>query len=424
MYSIKACKDSKIDDLILYRDLRFEDTIRMFCALDKNSTNVSKTISKMLEVAGEYGLHGNLWANILALALAYNENVYSKATEIVGETSGSINTFAIHDFKILRELIQFVPNINGDLLREIYHYEGNGRDSKLVNTRVRDRILRLSKQLIEAGSDNEFKDIITEFYKEYGVGKFGLNKAFRIEEGSDLKTANIIPITRVEHVYLNDIIGYDLQKKKLTHNTESFINGKPANNCLLYGDAGTGKSSSVKAIVNEYYDKGLRIIEIYKHQFRYLSDILEQLKDRNYKFIIYMDDLSFEESELEYKYLKAILEGGFGKRPENVLIYATSNRRHLIRESFRDKTETDEELHSRDTVEEKLSLSARFGEKIYYGSPDKKEFNGIVLSLAKKHGIDMDEKKILAKANMWELSHGGMSGRSATQFITYLQGQK
>nr|WP_315084420.1 ATP-binding protein [uncultured Lachnoanaerobaculum sp.] len=423
MYSIKACKDSKIDDLILYRDLKFEDTIRMFCALDKNSNNVSKTISKMIEVAGEYGLHGNLWANILALALAYNENVYSKATEIVGETSGSINTFAIHDFRILRELIHFVPNINGDLLKEIYHYEGNGRDSKLVNTRVRDRILRLSKQLTEANSDNEFKDIITEFYKEYGVGKFGLNKAFRIEEGTDLKTANIIPITRVEHVYLNDIIGYDIQKKKLTYNTESFINGKPANNCLLYGDAGTGKSSSVKAIVNEYYDKGLRIIEIYKHQFRYLSDILEQLKDRNYKFIIYMDDLSFEESELEYKYLKAILEGGFGRRPENVLIYATSNRRHLIRESFRDKTETDEELHTRDTVEEKLSLSARFGEKIYYGSPDKRDFNSIVLALAKKHNIDMDESEILAKANMWELSHGGMSGRSATQFITYLQSQ-
>ena len=423
MYSIKACKDSKIDDLILYRDLKFEDTIRMFCALDKNSNNVSKTISKMIEVAGEYGLHGNLWANILALALAYNENVYSKATEIVGETSGSINTFAIHDFKILKELIHSVPNINGDLLKEIYHYEGNGRDSKLVNTRVRDRILRLSKQLTEANSDNEFKDIITEFYKEYGVGKFGLNKAFRIEEGTDLKIANIIPITRVEHVYLNDIIGYDLQKKKLTYNTESFINGKPANNCLLYGDAGTGKSSSVKAIVNEYYDKGLRIIEIYKHQFRYLSDILEQLKDRNYKFIIYMDDLSFEESELEYKYLKAILEGGFGRRPENVLIYATSNRRHLIRESFRDKTETDEELHTRDTVEEKLSLSARFGEKIYYGSPDKREFNSIVLALAKKHNIDMDESEILAKANMWELSHGGMSGRSATQFITYLQSQ-
>jgi len=423
MYSIKSCKTLKIDELILYRDLKFEDTIRMFCSLDKNSANTSKTISKLLEVAGEYGLHGNLWGNILALALAYNENVYSKATEIVGETSGSINTFAIHDFKILREMFHFVPDIDKALLKEIYNYQGNGKDSKLVNTRVRDRILRLSKQLLDADFDEDFKNIITEFYKEYGVGKFGLNKAFRIEEGTDLKTANIIPITRVEHVYLNDIIGYDLQKKKLTDNTESFIKGKPANNCLLYGDAGTGKSSSVKAIVNEYYDKGLRIIEIYKHQFRYLSDILEQIKDRNYKFIIYMDDLSFEESELEYKYLKAILEGGFGRRPENVLIYATSNRRHLIRESFRDKTETDEELHTRDTVEEKLSLSARFGEKIYYGSPDKREFNSIVLALAKKHNIDMDESEILSKANMWELSHGGMSGRSATQFITYLQSQ-
>lgn len=417
MYSI-------IDDLILYRNLKFEDTISEFWTLNKDSADTSKTIAGLLEVAGEYGLDGNLWENILALALAYNENVYSKATEIIGETKGSINTFALHDFKIFRDLFHFVPDIEDELLDAISHYVGNGRDSKLVNTRVRDRILRLSKQLSSAKSDEEFKNIVTEFYKEYGVGKFGLNKAFRIEESNDLNSANIIPITRVEHVYLKDIIGYDIQKKKLIENTESFINGKPANNCLLYGDAGTGKSSSVKAIVNEYYDKGLRIIEIYKHQFRYLSDILEQLKDRNYKFIIYMDDLSFEESELEYKYLKAILEGGFGKRPENVLIYATSNRRHLIRESFRDKTETDEELHSRDTVEEKLSLSARFGEKIYYGSPDKKEFNGIVLSLAKKHGIDMDEKEILAKANMWELSHGGMSGRSATQFITYLQGQK
>ena len=417
MYSI-------IDDLILYRNLKFEDTISEFCALNKDSVDTSKTIAKLLEVAGEYGLDGNLWENVLALELAYNENVYSKATEIIGETKGSINTFALHDFKIFRDLFHFVPDIDDELLDAISHYVGNGRDSKLVNTRVRDRILRLSKQLSSAKSDNDFKNIVTEFYKEYGVGKFGLNKAFRIEESNDLNSANIIPITRVEHVYLEDIIGYDIQKKKLIENTESFINGKPANNCLLYGDAGTGKSSSVKAIVNEYYDRGLRIIEIYKHQFRYLSDILEQLKDRNYKFIIYMDDLSFEESELEYKYLKAILEGGFGKRPENVLIYATSNRRHLIRESFRDKTETDEELHSRDTVEEKLSLSARFGEKIYYGSPDKKEFNGIVLSLAKKHGIDMDDKEILAKANMWELSHGGMSGRSATQFITYLQGQK
>ena len=423
MYSIKSYKNLKINELILYRDFKFEDTVRAFCALDKNSNNIGETISGLLEIAGEYGLYGNLWQNILSLVLAYHENVYSKATEIIGKTSGSINTFALHDFKIFKELFDFIPSIDNLLLKEIYDYQGDGRESKLVNTRVRDRILKLSKQLASVKSDEAFKDIVTEFYKEYGVGKFGLNKAFRIEESNDLNSANIIPITRVEHVYLDDIIGYGNQKRKLAQNTENFIKGRPANNCLLYGDAGTGKSSSVKAIVNEYYDNGLRIIEIYKHQFRYLSDILEQIKDRNYKFIIYMDDLSFEESELEYKYLKAILEGGFGKRPENVLIYATSNRRHLIRESFKDKFETDEELHTRDTVEEKLSLSARFGEKIYFGSPDKKEFNTIVLELAKRKGIDIVEEELLAKANMWELSHGGKSGRSATQFIISLLGK-
>ena len=145
MYSI-------IDDLILYRNLKFEDTISEFCTLNKDSVDTSKTIAKLLEVAGEYGLDGNLWENILALALAYNENVYSKATEIIGETKGSINTFALHDFKIFRDLFHFVPDIDDELLDAISHYVGNGRDSKLVNTRVRDRILRLSKQLSSAST--------------------------------------------------------------------------------------------------------------------------------------------------------------------------------------------------------------------------------------------------------------------------------
>ena len=219
-------------------------------------------------------------------------------------------------------------------------------------------------------------------------------------------------------------MGYELQKNKLIENTEAFVEGRPSNNVLLFGDAGTGKSSCVKAIVNRYYDKGLRIIEVYKHQFKLLSDVLEQIKDRNYKFIIYMDDLSFEDSELEYKYLKAILEGGLGKKPDNVLIYATSNRRHLIRESFRDKEETDEELHTRDTVQEKLSLSARFGVTIYFGSPDKNEYLHIVRELAKRAGLDIKDDELTLEAGKWELSHGGLSGRTASQFITYLKGKK
>ena len=166
------------------------------------------------------------------------------------------------------------------------------------------------------------------------------------------------------------------------------------------------------------------MIEVYKHQFKALSEVLEQIKDRNYKFIIYMDDLSFEEYELEYKYLKAILEGGLGKRPKNVLIYATSNRRHLIREKFSDKRELDDDLHNNDTVQEKLSLAARFGVTIYYGSPDKFQFQCIVKALAEKYHLDMPEEELLLEANKWEISHGGLSGRTASQFITHLLGRK
>ena len=162
------------------------------------------------------------------------------------------------------------------------------------------------------------------------------------------------------------------------------------------------------------------MIEVYKHQFRDLSRIISQIKNRNYKFIIYMDDLSFEDFEIEYKYLKAIIEGGLERRPDNVLIYATSNRRHLIREHFSDKEETRQDMHTSDTVQEKLSLVARFGVTIYYGAPGRKEFQGIVLSLAKRMGLSIPEEELFAEANKWELSHGGLSGRTASQFITYL----
>ena len=179
----------------------------------------------------------------------------------------------------------------------------------------------------------------------------------------------------------------------------------------------------IKAIANEYYGSGLRIIEVYKHQFQDLNDVIAQIKNRNYKFIIYMDDLSFEEFEIEYKYLKAVIEGGLEKKPENVLIYATSNRRHLIRETFKDKQDRDEELHVNDTVQEKLSLVSRFGVSIYFGSPDKKQFQKIVSTLADRYGVRMSEDELLLKANQWELSHGGLSGRTAQQFIDYLLGQ-
>ena len=302
------------------------------------------------------------------------------------------------------------------------NYHQAGAHGKVYNKRIRDRICELSLKLEQAENAEVFKDVITEFYREFGVGKFGLHKAFRIETNGE-KT-EIVPITKIAHVHLDDLVGYEIPKKKLIDNTEAFVKGKRANNCLLFGDAGTGKSSSIKAILNQYYDQGLRMIEVYKHQFQNLNDVIAQVKNRNYKFIIYMDDLSFEEFEIEYKYLKAVIEGGLEKKPDNILIYATSNRRHLIRETFKDKQDRDEDLHTNDTVQEKLSLVARFGVTIYFGKPEKKEFQQIVRVLAEKNGIQMPEEQLLLEANKWELSHGGLSGRCAQQFIDYLLGKE
>ncbi len=218
-------------------------------------------------------------------------------------------------------------------------------------------------------------------------------------------------------------MGYEIPKRKLKENTDAFVAGRAANNCLLFGDAGTGKSSCIKAIANEYYGKGLRIIEVYKHQFQDLNQVIAQIKNRHYKFILYMDDLSFEEFETDYKYLKAVIEGGLEKRPGNVLIYATSNRRHLIRENYRDKEEIRQDMHTSDTVQEKLSLANRFGVTIYFGAPDKKQFQEIVEALARRGGVDLPREELFAEANKWELSHGGLSGRSAQQFVDYLLGR-
>lgn len=203
------------------------------------------------------------------------------------------------------------------------------------------------------------------------------------------------------------------------------MQGKKANNVLLFGDSGTGKSTSIKAIVNEFYPQGLRMIEIYKHQFQDLSAVIAQIKNRNYKFIIYMDDLSFEEFEIEYKFLKAVIEGGVETRPDNILIYATSNRRHLIKENWSDRDDVVNQngMHRSDTMEEKLSLVNRFGVTINYSKPSQKEYFHIVTELAKKAGITMTEKELCAEANKWELGHGGISGRTAQQFINYLLGK-
>ena len=420
-----------ISELVIYRNLKHEDLFEDMAGLmglgkEGQKADPFACAGELVELAVEYGFEGNLWHCFLALCLADNENAYTTTCEIRGNAGGTLDMLAKNDYRIFKALFDYdLETLEpAAMWKEIAHYRPSRQESRVFNRRIRDRIVDLAVLLEQSEDENEFQSHMAEFYGEYGVGKFGLNKAFRIIEKEEEHKVIIDPIINVEHIYFKDIVGYEMQKKKLIENTEAFISGKEANNVLLFGDAGTGKSSSVKAILNEYYGQGLRMIEVYKHQFKALSEVLEQIKDRNYKFIIYMDDLSFEEYELEYKYLKAILEGGLGKRPKNVLIYATSNRRHLIREKFSDKRELDDDLHNNDTVQEKLSLAARFGVTIYYGSPDKFQFQGIVKALAEKYHLDMPEEELLLEANKWEISHGGLSGRTASQFITHLLGRK
>lgn len=417
-------------ELLLYKNPEnrevFDCMLRIaseeFEGLDVKKT-AGRIVSHILEVSEKMGFNGNLWQDYLAYNLANDENSYSLSCERRGRMEGSINKAALLDMAVYREL--FTTDLSGTdakygtFLSMLTGFENNNEGEKYYNKRIRNRIIKLAEELSGAVDDNTFLNTVCDFYKDAGVGCIGLFKAFRVGHDDNDRPV-ITPVISVEHKYLKDLIGYDIQKKKITDNTEAFLAGSKANNVLLFGDSGTGKSSCIKAILNEYYDDGLRMIEIYKHQFKDLSAIINQVKDRNYKFIIYMDDLSFEEFEIEYKFLKAVIEGGLEKRPDNVLIYATSNRRHLVREKYSDKEERDDDLHTRDTVAEKLSLSARFGVSVYFGSPDKKLFNEIVKGLAQKNNIKVDENTLLMEANKWELSHGGLSGRTAEQFISYM----
>lgn len=430
----------QVSKLLLYSNLGSDSIIMRLCRIfedwekktaDRDSLihDIYVEVKRLLDLSTQYGFDRNLWQNYLTFLLVTNENSFSLTCEGQGATEGgSVNLLALKDMKIFKDLFSFdfsgiEKDLGIDCFSIITNYKAIAKRERLYNKNVSEKVRELSLKINDAADENEVFDLVTDFYKRVGVGMFGLNRAFRIKDGDTLEFS---PINNADAIRLCDLVGYEFQKKQLVDNTEAFVKGFPANNALLYGDSGTGKSSSIKAVLNEFYDSGLRMIEIYKHQFSMLSSVIAHIKNRNYKFIIYIDDLSFEDHEIEYKFLKAVIEGGVETKPDNILIYATSNRRHLIKETWNDRNdmEYNGEIHRSDTMEEKLSLSARFGVLINYSSPDKNEFNEIVRQLAAREGIELDEETLLREANKWEMRHGGVSGRTARQFINYLAGKK
>ena len=387
---------------------------------DENISDGAALTRRLVSFATEFGLEGNIWQHWLTYHLMTAENPFSLACERRQiRKDSTLMQLAAPDLAVFRKLMHDDPENMPELLAD-YHSPYSGDTGTAPGRRIMD----LSSRLASAENDGEFCRIVADEYEKYGTGIYGLYRAFRISEVGSPDAWQIVPVTETADVTFDDLIGYETQKETLRANTEAFVSGQHGNNVLLYGDSGTGKSTSVHALMHDYFDRGLRLVEIGKQHRSLLPQVLSEIKRRNYRFIIFLDDLSFEENESDYKELKAMLEGALESREDRVLIYATSNRRHLIRETWGDRSDMEyhEDVHRSDTMEEKLSLASRFGVTIYYPKPDPRQYYDIVRALAERKGIHLAGKELEDAARKWELRHGGMSGRTASQLITWLEG--
>ncbi len=277
----------------------------------------------------------------------------------------------------------------------------------------------VSRKLAAAEDWDASAGFLADHFARHGAGPFGKHRAFRWD-GEGLRN-----VPNPDPVRLTGLISYEREREPLVENTRRFLAGLPAHHALLYGPPGTGKSSTVKALLNEFAGAGLRLVEVAKEDLRDLPRMLDFLRGRAPRFVLFVDDLSFEEHEVEYKALKALLEGSVEEPPENVRLYATSNRRNLIRESFSDREDgvgaDGDDVHARDTMQEKLSLSARFGLRLTFASPNQREYLEIVAGLARERGLEVPEEKLRERALLWDRWHAGRSGRTARQFVDELE---
>ncbi len=406
----------KLDKLILYRSALSDPVILILKSIyhgEKNEGAFSEIIGVLSENAEDMGYGGNIFKNYMFNLFLYNENrfsLYCENNKNVQNTS--LYKLALNDIKILKSILSIDLKSLSDeteTFSEILNY-----------TPVNEKKNKFLEYMDSAVSDNELLDIFIRFYNTFGCGDISRFRSFKYDGG--LK--KIVGIDNPDPITFDDIIGYTAQTKELIDNTEAFLKGFPANNVLLVGSRGTGKSSSVKALANKYYKDGLRIIEITKEQIIELTKLLSSLKDRGGKFIIFIDDLSFDESEIQYKHMKSLLDGGSQSKPDNVLFYATSNRRHLISEKWSDRQRgsEDAEIHTQDTLNEKLSLADRFGITISYPKPTSFEYLNMVKIMARKSGISIDEEILEKEALKWEINQKGVSGRTARQFVNHLKG--
>ncbi len=296
-------------------------------------------------------------------------------------------------------------------------------ESAATRTSVQSPAARALKERLAAASDwAPLAEEIADHFARYGAGSFGRFRAFRWvrEDGH----GHLAGVPAPDPIRLEQLVGYERERELVVQNTEQFLAGYPANSVLLYGDRGTGKSSTVKALLNEHAERGLRLIEVGRDDLADFPAIVRTLRDRPERFILFVDDLSFDEHERDYRGLKAVLEGSIEARPDNVVLYATSNRRHLVQERWTDRESTlSAEIHGQDTMQEKLSLSDRFGIRVVFPSPDQRRYLAVVESLAQQRGLTLDAEVLRRRALQWAEWHNGRSGRTARQFVDHLEGE-
>ncbi len=418
---------SSLNSLIIYRNLNKDKIIFDLknIILNKNNLDKSNLKKKFIEITArliEYtekkGLNDDIWHNYIKGIIINDFNSFSAQAEKEKITrDSSLYSITLKDIELLAGLfnISFLDLLNFFNMNQynfLFPYKPNKENQS--NLKTFDNLFNNRKN----SEDNDFSknphtsiSSLSNFYKTNGAELLNKSSAFY------WKNSSLKVVKNPDKITFNEIIAYQKQKDKLIANTESFLNGKKAHNVLLYGDSGTGKSSSVKALLNKYKNNGLRLIEINSNQIKELPQILEYLSQRGLYFIIFMDDLSFEEFETEYKYLKAVMEGGIEIKPNNVLFYATSNRRHLVREKWQDR---ESEVHKDDILNEKLSLAERFGLTLMYNTPAQEEYLKIVREIADQENIKIDENELENRALEWSKWNNGRSGRSARQFIDEL----
>ena len=395
-----------INSLTVYKKIAEDKIVGLLYEVltaEDNYEPMSRLVTLLMEEAEKKGFSGNLFRNYIIHLLLSDENTFTLYCE---------NSVTLKDTSIYRmaktdlDAIMAIAEIDLHQLPDSHFLEG-AINEVLNYTPV--------KPSNTTDYSNLTIDDIIAFHNKAGCGDISIYRSFRYDE----KNKCLKGITHPDPITFDDLIGYEAQTNQLVENTEAFIHGYNANNVLLVGARGTGKSSSVKALVNRYFEEGLRLLEITKEQIALLPDILKLLRPRGRYFIIFIDDLSFDEGEIQYKYMKSLLEGGAEGKPDNVLFYATSNRRHLIQEKWSDRAtgSDDAEIHTADTLNEKLSLADRFGITITYPKPTPKEYINIVSGIAKRRGLDIDENTLKQEALKWELNQKGMSGRTAKQFI-------